>query len=72
MSPLRQFSNLNTKVILNLEKKDLVWDQLHDLSHTALGELIRQPKVSAGAVEGCCRLCFHSLWVNAIFCSLFG
>lgn len=49
MSPLRQFHNLSTKVIVNLEKKDLMWDQLHDLSHTALGELIRQPKVDGWA-----------------------
>lgn len=50
LSPLRQFPNLHKKVILNLERKSLMWDQLHDLSHSALGELIQKPQVSPALV----------------------
>ena len=45
LSPLRQFPKLNKKVIMSLERKSLMWDQLHGLSHTALGELIQKPQV---------------------------
>ncbi|EDQ89655.1 uncharacterized protein MONBRDRAFT_36978 [Monosiga brevicollis MX1] len=43
MSPLRQFDKLNKAVVQKLEKKELPWAQLMELSPNALGELIRQP-----------------------------
>mmetsp|Transcript_3040 Transcript_3040/g.9258 ORF Transcript_3040/g.9258 Transcript_3040/m.9258 type:complete len:2169 (-) Transcript_3040:2467-8973(-) len=51
MSPLRQFKTatgamrLQDALIRKIEKKsDFSWEQLYDLQHTQLGELIRQPR----------------------------
>jgi len=44
MCPLRQFKKLPAAIIKKVEKKDFSWERLYDLTHTELGELIRQPK----------------------------
>eukprot|EP00730_Choanoeca_flexa_P002247 TRINITY_DN10972_c0_g1_i1.p1 TRINITY_DN10972_c0_g1~~TRINITY_DN10972_c0_g1_i1.p1 ORF type:complete len:1796 (+),score=582.18 TRINITY_DN10972_c0_g1_i1:116-5389(+) len=43
MSPLRQFKNVDQRFVMKLEKKEFPWNQLFELSPSALGELIRQP-----------------------------
>lgn len=44
-SPLKQFSRLSEDIIRKLEKKELTWDRLYDLSPVQLGELVRVPKM---------------------------
>lgn len=44
MSPLRQFTKLKQSIAVKLEKKELTWEHLYELSPNELGELIRQPK----------------------------
>jgi pre-mRNA-splicing helicase BRR2 len=44
-TPLRQFHGLSNDILMQLEKKDLVWERYYDLSAQELGELIRSPKM---------------------------
>ncbi|CAL9215734.1 unnamed protein product [Arabidopsis halleri] len=44
-TPLRQFHGIPNDILMNLEKKDLVWERYYDLSSQELGELIRSPKM---------------------------
>ncbi|KFK37089.1 hypothetical protein AALP_AA4G211800 [Arabis alpina] len=44
-TPLRQFHEIPSKILMNLEKKDLVWERYYDLSSQELGELILNPKM---------------------------
>eukprot|EP00049_Salpingoeca_infusionum_P013623 m.254457 g.254457 ORF g.254457 m.254457 type:complete len:2135 (+) comp15493_c9_seq1:187-6591(+) len=45
LSPLRQFPAISYQVVRSLEKKNIPWFQLTQLSHEKIGELIRQPKL---------------------------
>jgi pre-mRNA-splicing helicase BRR2 len=42
-SPLRQFKGIPEDIIKKIEKKDISWDRLYDLSPAELGEMVRYP-----------------------------
>eukprot|EP00457_Paulinella_chromatophora_P000104 gb/GEZN01000104.1/.p1 GENE.gb/GEZN01000104.1/~~gb/GEZN01000104.1/.p1 ORF type:complete len:2168 (+),score=390.44 gb/GEZN01000104.1/:405-6908(+) len=44
-SPLRQFRGIPPEIIKRIEAKDFPWERFYDLQWTAIGELIRFPKM---------------------------
>eukprot|EP00808_Paulinella_micropora_P006106 g54769.t1 len=44
-SPLRQFRGIPAEIIKRIEAKDFPWERFYDLEWTAIGELIRFPKM---------------------------
>lgn len=44
-TPLRQFSKIPEELVKQIEKKDVTWDMLYDLSPAELGDLVRYAKI---------------------------
>ena len=44
-TPLRQFDGVPADVLSRLEKKDVPWDRLYDMTPQELGELVRAPRM---------------------------
>ena len=44
-SPLRQIKAVPLEIIHKMEKKDIPWERMYDLTSAELGELVRKPEL---------------------------